>query len=45
MSYVVDGTTYHREVFSSAVDQVVAVRITADHPGAVTFSANLHGLA
>ncbi len=44
VSYVVDGTTYRREVFSSAVDQVVAVRITADRPGAVTFSANLHGV-
>jgi len=44
VSYVVDGTTYRREVFSSAVDQVVAVRITADRPGAVSFSANLHGV-
>ncbi|MCH7563017.1 MAG: glycoside hydrolase family 95 protein [Gemmatimonadetes bacterium] len=44
VSYVVDGTTYLREVFSSAVDQVVVVRITADRPGAVTFSANLHGV-
>lgn len=44
VSYVVDGTTYHREVFSSAVDQVVVIRITADRPGAVTFSANLHGV-
>jgi len=44
VSYVVDGTTYLREVFSSAVDQVVAVRISADRPGAVTFSANLHGV-
>jgi len=44
VSYVVDGTTYRREVFSSAVDQVVAIRITADRPGAVTFSANLHGV-
>ncbi|MGD8329170.1 MAG: glycoside hydrolase family 95 protein [Acidobacteriota bacterium] len=42
--YVVDGTTYTREVFASAVDQVIAVRITADRPGAVTFSADLHGV-
>jgi alpha-L-fucosidase 2 len=42
--YAVDGVTYRREVFSTAVDQVVAVRITADHPGSVTFSANLHGV-
>lgn len=43
VTYVVDGTRYRREVFASAVDQVVAVRITADRPGAVTMSANLHG--
>jgi alpha-L-fucosidase 2 len=42
--YVVDGVTYRREIFSTAVDQVVAVRITADQPGAVTMSANLHGV-
>jgi alpha-L-fucosidase 2 len=44
VSYVVDGVTYHREILSSAVDQVVAIRISADRPGAVTFSANLHGV-
>jgi alpha-L-fucosidase 2 len=44
VSYVVDGVTYLREVFSSAVDQVLVVRISADRPGAVTFSANLHGV-
>jgi alpha-L-fucosidase 2 len=44
VSYVVDGVTYRREVFSSAVDQVVAVRITADRPASVTFSADLHGV-
>ncbi|MGB5304072.1 MAG: glycoside hydrolase family 95 protein, partial [Gemmatimonadota bacterium] len=42
--YVVDGVTYLREVFSSAVDQVLVIRISADRPGAVTFSANLHGV-
>jgi alpha-L-fucosidase 2 len=42
--YVVDGTTYLREVFSSAVDQVVVIRITADRPGAVTLTANLNGV-
>ncbi len=44
VSYVVDGVTYLREVFSSAVDQVLVVRISADRPGAVTFSADLHGV-
>ena len=42
--YVVDGVTYLREVFSSAVDQVLVIRISADRPGAVTFSAELHGV-
>jgi alpha-L-fucosidase 2 len=44
VSYSVGGVTYLREVFSSAVDQVLVVRISADRPGAVTFSANLHGV-
>ncbi len=44
VSYVLDGVTYLREVFSSAVDQVLVIRISADRPGAVTFSANLHGV-
>ncbi len=44
VTYVVDGVTHVREVFSSAVDQVVVVRMSADRPGAVTFSANLHGV-
>jgi alpha-L-fucosidase 2 len=44
VSYAVDGVTYLREVFSSAVDQVLVVRISADRPGALTFSANLHGV-
>jgi alpha-L-fucosidase 2 len=42
--YVADGVRYLREVFSSAVDQVLVVRISADRPGAVTFSAELHGV-
>jgi alpha-L-fucosidase 2 len=44
LSYVVDGVTYLREVFSSAVDQVLVIRISADRPGAVTFLAELHGV-
>ncbi|MDP2471079.1 MAG: glycoside hydrolase family 95 protein [Candidatus Palauibacterales bacterium] len=42
--YVVDGVEYLREIFASAVDQVLVIRISADRPGAVTFSANLHGV-
>ena len=42
--YTVDGVTFTREVFSSAVDQVLVVRISADRPGAVSFTANLRGV-
>ncbi len=43
VSYVSDGITYQREVFSSAPDQVIVVRITADKPGSISFTANLRG--
>ena len=33
------GVTYTREVFSSAPDQVVAIRLTADQPGKLDFAA------
>jgi alpha-L-fucosidase 2 len=32
VSYVVEGVTYTREVFSSPVDQVIVVRLSADRP-------------
>jgi alpha-L-fucosidase 2 len=35
----VGGVTYTREVFASYPDQVIVVRVTADRPGQVTFSA------
>jgi len=44
VSYRVGDVTYKREIFSTAVDQVIVVRITADRPGAVSFSARLHGV-
>jgi len=43
VSYRVGDVGYTREVFSTAVDQAIVVRITADQPGALTFSAELHG--
>ncbi len=43
VSYTVDGTHFVREIFSSAPDQVIVVRITADRPGAVSFTAALEG--
>lgn len=43
VSYTADGITYQREVFASAPDQVIVVRITADKPGSISFTANLRG--
>lgn len=39
VSYTRDGVRFTREVFASPVDQVIVVRLTADKPGAVTFTA------
>jgi alpha-L-fucosidase 2 len=39
-TYVLNGVRYQREVFASAPDQVIAVRLTADRAGALTFSAS-----
>ncbi|WP_433731589.1 glycosyl hydrolase family 95 catalytic domain-containing protein [Actinoplanes sp. CA-051413] len=38
-TYVLNGVRYQREVFASAADQVIVVRLTADRDGAITFSA------
>jgi alpha-L-fucosidase 2 len=43
VSYTANGVTYQRQVFSSAPDQVIVVRITADKPGSISFTANLRG--
>ncbi|WPJ96258.1 glycoside hydrolase family 95 protein [Coraliomargarita algicola] len=37
--YTVDGVRYTREVLASFPDQVIAIRITADHAGKVSFNA------
>jgi alpha-L-fucosidase 2 len=42
-SYVQNGVRFTREVFSSAVDQVIVVRLTADKPGQISFKAQLRG--
>ncbi len=39
--YRVDGVEYRREVFASYPDNVIAVRITASKPGALTFSLRM----
>lgn len=38
VSYKANGVTFRREVFSSPVDQVIVVRLTADKPGQITFN-------
>lgn len=43
-SFSSNGVQYKREVFVSAVDQVMVIRISADKPGQITFSANMHGV-
>ena len=43
VTYSVGGTRFLREVFSSAVDQVIVVRITADKPAAISFTTELRG--
>jgi len=43
VSYISGGVHYKREVFASAPDQVIVVRITADKPGSISFTANLRG--
>ncbi|MEO3746646.1 glycoside hydrolase family 95 protein [Plantactinospora sp. B5E13] len=39
VTYVVNGVRYQREVFASAPDQVIAMRLTADRTGSITFTA------
>ncbi|HUT12608.1 MAG TPA: glycoside hydrolase family 95 protein [Thermoguttaceae bacterium] len=41
VSYKVGGVTYTREVFASHPDDVIAVRVSADQPGRVSFTATL----
>src|SRR5271156_3452823 len=39
--FTIGDITYTRKVFSSAADQVLVVRLTADKPGRISFSASL----
>jgi alpha-L-fucosidase 2 len=41
VNYRIGDTTFTREVFSSAPDQVIVVRLTADRPGALGFRLRL----
>jgi alpha-L-fucosidase 2 len=42
-SYERNGVRYTREVFASPVDQIVVVRLAADRPGSISFTAQLRG--
>jgi hypothetical protein len=44
VSYRVGDVIYGREVFSSPVDQVVVVRLTADKPGSISLVAKIDGV-
>ncbi|MEO7934514.1 MAG: glycoside hydrolase family 95 protein [Chthoniobacterales bacterium] len=41
VSYQSDGVRYSREVFANAPDNVIVVRLTADKPGRISFTAGL----
>jgi alpha-L-fucosidase 2 len=41
VSYTVNQVKYSREIFSSFPSQVLVIRLTADRPGALTFTARL----
>ncbi|MBP7175059.1 MAG: glycoside hydrolase family 95 protein [Thermoclostridium sp.] len=41
VGFTSNGLNYTRRYFSSAADQVMVIHITADRPGAVSFTANL----
>ena len=44
VQYVVDGVTYTREVFASHADQVIVIRLNADQPGKINFTARFDRL-
>ncbi|HTR29672.1 MAG TPA: glycoside hydrolase family 95 protein [Puia sp.] len=44
VQYTTEGVTFRREVFASAPDQVIVIRMTADKPGSISFSARLRGV-
>ena len=43
VEYTANGVKLKREVFSSAPDQVIVVRLTADKPRSISFKASLRG--
>ena len=43
VKYKFEGVNYTREIIASAIDQTIAIRITADKKGSVSFGAQLRG--
>jgi alpha-L-fucosidase 2 len=41
VAYAANGVRFTREIFSSPVDQVIVVRLTADRPGQISFTAGM----
>ena len=41
ISYQANGVHFKREMFASPVDQVIVVRLTADRPGQISFTARM----
>ena len=41
VSYTINGVNFKREIFSSPVDQIIVVRLTADKPGQISFTAGM----
>ncbi|MEO6134150.1 MAG: glycoside hydrolase family 95 protein [Ginsengibacter sp.] len=44
IQYKSNGVNYTREILASAIDQTIAIRITADKPGKISFDAQLRGV-
>lgn len=44
VEYTYKGVNYRKEIFASAVDQTIAVRISADRPASISFDAQLRGV-
>jgi alpha-L-fucosidase 2 len=41
VSYTVNGVQFKREMFASAVDQVIVIHLTADQPGQISFTVGM----
>lgn len=41
VSYTMNGVHFKREIFASAPDRVIVIRLTADKPGQISFTASM----